>query len=151
MLARYEGAYTATTVTVMGDRSGYQWSNPPVNNYIDELVYSKLQRVKALPSQLCSDAEFVRGVWLDIAGLPPTPDVVRAFVADPREDKVKRDELVDQLVGNADYVELWTNKWADLLQVNRKFLGEQAQWPCGAGSSRPWRPICPMTSSCTRC
>ena len=39
--------------------------------------------------------------------------------------KVKRDELIDKLVGSPDFVEHWTNKWADLLQVNRKFLGER--------------------------
>ena len=61
------------------------------------------------------------------------PTQVRAFVADPRDTKVKRDELVDRLIGSGDYVELWTNKWADLLQVNRKFLGEQ-----GAFALRGW-------------
>jgi hypothetical protein len=124
ILVRFEGSYTATTITVMGDRSGYEWKDAPANNYVDELVYNKLKRVKALPSELCTDAEFVRRVSLDLTGLPPSPDDVRAFVADARDTKVKRDELVDRLVGNGDYVELWTNKWADLLQVNRKFLGE---------------------------
>ena len=46
MLARYEGAYAATTITVMGDRSGFDWKDPPANNYIDELVYNKLKKVK---------------------------------------------------------------------------------------------------------
>ncbi len=133
ILARFEGAYTATTVTVMGDRSGYEWKETPANNYIDELVYSKLQRVKALPSELCTDAEFIRRVSLDLTGLPPTAEQTRAFVSDARDTKLKRDELVDQLLGNGDYIELWTNKWADLLQVNRKFLGEQ-----GAFALRGW-------------
>ncbi len=133
ILARFEGAYTATTVTVMGDRSGYEWRDIPANNFVDELVYSKLRRVKSIPSELCTDAEFLRRVSLDLTGLPPTPDALRAFVADARETKVKRDELVDQLIGNGDYVELWTNKWGDLLQVNRKFLGEQ-----GAFALRGW-------------
>ena len=38
MLARYEGAYAATTLTVMGDRTGFAWKQPPAYNYIDELV-----------------------------------------------------------------------------------------------------------------
>ena len=33
MLARYEGAYAATTVIVMGDRSGFEWKDAPANNY----------------------------------------------------------------------------------------------------------------------
>ena len=49
---------------------------------------------------------------------------MRGFLADPRPSKIKRDELVDRLIGSPEYIEHWTNKWADLLQVNRKFLGE---------------------------
>jgi hypothetical protein len=100
---------------------------------VDELVNNKLKLVKSLPSELCSDAEFIRRVSLDLVGLPPTSQQVREFVADTRDTRVKRDELVDRLVGSGDYVELWTNKWADLLQVNRKFLGEQ-----GAFALRNW-------------
>ena len=74
VLARYEGAYAATTITVMGDRSGFEWKDVPANNYVDELVYNKLKRVKSLPSELCTDAEFVRRVSLDLTGLPPTAE-----------------------------------------------------------------------------
>src|SRR5262245_8634469 len=124
MLARYEGAYAASTLVSMGDRSGFAWTNPPAFNHIDELVYEKLKRVKVLPSELCSDADFVRRIYVDVTGLPPEPDVVRAFLNDSRPARVKRDELVDKLVGSPEYIEHWTNKWADLLQVNRKFLGD---------------------------
>jgi hypothetical protein len=124
MLARYEGAYAASTLIIMGDRGGFAWKDPPANNYIDELVYEKLKSIKVLPSNLCSDEEFVRRVTLDLTGLPPEPDEIKKFVADSRPMKVKRDELIDRLVGSNDYIEHWTNKWADLLQVNRKFLGE---------------------------
>src|SRR5207302_9528632 len=60
VLVRYEGNYTAATVTVMGDRGGFVWQDQPENNYIDQLVYAKQQRVKTLPRGLCNDAEFVR-------------------------------------------------------------------------------------------
>ena len=123
VLARYEGAYAATTVTVMGDRTGFVWQQPAANNEIDQLVAQKWQRMKILPSDVCTDAEFIRRVYLDLTGLPPEVDAVRAFLADERPTQVKRDELIDQLVGNEDYVEHWSNKWADLLQVNRKYLG----------------------------
>ncbi|MGC4005959.1 MAG: DUF1549 domain-containing protein [Pirellulales bacterium] len=32
------------------------------------------------------------------------------------------------MVGSGEFVEHWTNKWADMLQVNGKFLGEQGAW-----------------------
>ncbi|MBA4062833.1 MAG: hypothetical protein C0501_03840 [Isosphaera sp.] len=133
MLARYEGAYAASTVVVMGDRTGFAWEPRPVHNFIDELVDAKLKKVKVQASPLAGDEEFVRRVHLDLTGLPPSADEVRAFVADGRDTRVKRDELVDKLVGSEAFVEHWTNKWADLLQVNRKFLG-----PAGAAAFRAW-------------
>ena len=133
VLARYEGSYAATTLTVMGNREGFVFKQPDTWGKIDEYAVAKWQRMKIQPSGLSSDAEFIRRVYIDLSGLPPTADDVRAFLADDRETRVKRDELVDKLVGSEDYIEYWTNKWADLLQVNRKFLG-----PEGAKAFRDW-------------
>src|SRR5690606_28583392 len=133
VLARFEGQYAATTLTVMGDRSGFAWHRPPANNEIDHFVYDKLERTKTLPSELCKDEEFVRRLYLDLTGLPPTLEQLQEFLDDPRESWLKRSELVDQLVGSEEYIEQWTNKWADMLQVNRKFLGAE-----GAKSLRSW-------------
>jgi hypothetical protein len=133
VLVRYEGAYAATTIVCMGDRSAFAWEQKPQYNYIDELVDKKLKSVKIVASELCGDGEFVRRVYLDLTGLPPTAAQTREFLADERESRVKRERLVDELIGSREYVEHWTNKWADLLQVNRKFLGEE-----GAAALRNW-------------
>lgn len=133
ILARYEGAYTATTLTVMGDREGFTWNQPETWGKIDELTAAKWQRLKIQPSALCDDAEFIRRAHLDLTGLPPSAEAVNAFMADKRPARVKRDELIDKLVGSDAYVEYWTNKWADLLQVNSKFLGGE-----GAKTFRDW-------------
>lgn len=133
VLVRYDGAYAATTIICMGDRAGFAWTPTPTNNYIDEWVHKKLQRVKVAPSEMCTDEEFIRRVYLDLAGLPPAAELVRAFLADGRPTRVKRDELIDRLIGSPEFVEHWTNKWADLLQVNRKFLGEE-----GSVALRNW-------------
>ena len=133
VLARYEGAYAATTLTVMGDRSGFQWETPPTWGRIDELVAEKWRTLKIKSSELADDAAFLRRVHLDLTGLPPTADAVRAFLADDRPTRVKRDEVVDRLIGSEDFVEHWSNRWADLLQVNGKFLGKE-----GAGAFRDW-------------
>jgi len=133
VLARYEGAYASTTMTVMGDRSGFVWSDPPSYGKIDDLVAAKWKRLKIQPSGLCSDAEFIRRASLDLTGLPPTDDDVRAFLADKTESRAKREALVDRLIGSNDFVDYWTNKWADMLQVNRKFLDVE-----GAKAFRDW-------------
>jgi WD40 repeat protein len=133
VLARYEGSYAATTLTVMGDRSGFVWQPPETWGKIDELVAAKWQRMKILPSGLSTDAEFLRRVYLDLTGLPPTAAEVRAMLADSRDTRTKRYEVIDRLIGSNDFIEHWTNKWADLLQVNRKHLG-----PEGAAALRQW-------------
>lgn len=133
VLARFEGAYAATTVTVMGDRSAFVWAEPAKSNKIDEFVAKKWQRMKIQPSDLCTDNEFLRRIYLDLTGLPPSADEVRAFMADQTEQKAKREQLVDKLIGSDAYVEQWSNKWADMLQVNSKFLGDE-----GATAFRAW-------------
>ncbi|HUS38061.1 MAG TPA: DUF1549 and DUF1553 domain-containing protein, partial [Pirellulales bacterium] len=133
VIVRYEGQYDAVPVVVMGDRAGFQWNHPPSFNYIDQIVYQKQRQVKVLPGDVCSDAEFIRRVYLDLTGLPPTVDQVRKFLADDRAEKTKRDQLIDQLIGSEAFVEHWTGKWADLLQLNSKFLGDD-----GAVVLRKW-------------
>ena len=133
ILARFEGAYAATTLTVMGDRSGFVWTPPPAYGKIDELVAAKWQRLKILPSEVCNDADFIRRASLDLTGLPPSEEELQAFLSDTRDSRAKREELVDRLVGSKGYIEYWTNKWADLLDVNRKFLGVE-----GAVAYRKW-------------
>ncbi|MGA1237461.1 MAG: DUF1549 and DUF1553 domain-containing protein, partial [Limisphaerales bacterium] len=133
LLVRYEGNYAATTLTVMGDREGFEWRDPEMNNRIDELVAAKWKRMRILPSGLCSDEEFVRRVYLDLTGLPPTSGQVREFLANGRDTRSKRDALIERLLGSGEFVDHWTLKWADLLQVNRKYLGVE-----GAEAFRGW-------------
>ncbi|MFM8579624.1 MAG: DUF1549 domain-containing protein, partial [Planctomycetaceae bacterium] len=133
ILVRYEGAYAAVTLTVMGDREGFQWQQPDTWGPIDELVATKWKGMQIEPAPLCSDDEFLRRVTLDLTGLPPTASDVRSFLADHRDTRIKRAELVSRLLGSEAFVEHWTNKWSDLLQVNPKFLAAD-----GANGLRDW-------------
>jgi hypothetical protein len=133
VLARYEGNYAATTLTVMGDRTGFVWQQPETWSRIDELVAEKWRRMRIEPSGLCTDADFLRRVYLDLIGLPPNSEEVRAFLADATPTRQKRDAIVDKLIGSPEFIEHWTNKWCDMLQVNSKFLGGQ-----GVGLFREW-------------
>lgn len=133
VLARFEGNYAATTITVMGERTGFVWKEPEQWNKIDEFVAQKWKRMKIEPSGVAGDAEFFRRIHFDLTGLPPKPEEVRAFLADTRDARTKRYELIDKLIGNDAFVDHWTNKWCDMLQVNSKFLGAE-----GAASLRSW-------------
>ncbi len=128
ILTRYEGAYSTNNIIVMGDRSGYKWVETPEYNYIDTHVHNKLKRMKVLPSELCTDEEFVRRIYFDLTGIPPTPKQVRSFLTDKTPSQAKREQLIDALVETSEFVDHWTHKWGDLLQSNRKFLGERGVW-----------------------
>ena len=128
ILIRYEGNYAAREVAVMGDRTGFEWVDVPEYNYVDKHVYAKLKKVKTLPSDVCTDSEFIRRVSLDITGLPPKSDRVRAFLADTTPEREKREKLVDELLASKDYSEYWANRWADLLQCTSESLGQKAVW-----------------------
>jgi len=128
VLVRYEGMYASSPVSVMGDRTGYAWRPGPQHNVIDELVQDKLRKIKSLPSALCTDAEFVRRVYLDLTGRPPRTALARTFVEDQTPSREKRERLIDALIGDPQFVEHWANKWADLLQCQSRTLGDKGVW-----------------------
>src|SRR5690606_31013098 len=86
----------------------------PDTNFIDRLVWQKLQSLNIVPSGPADDAKFLRRVWLDIVGQLPPPEVVREFLADSSPDK--RERMVNQLLEHPGYADHWANKWVDLLR-----------------------------------
>lgn len=128
ILVRYEGNYATVPLSVMGQREGFVWTAPPEYNFIDQHVHAKLRKRKILPSELCTDAEFLRRVSLDLTGLPPTAERVKAFLADPTPSREKREKLVDELLLSDAFADYWANKWADLLQCNSERLGQKGVW-----------------------
>src|SRR5262249_22636683 len=71
-----------------------------------------------VPSDLCTDAQFIRRASLDITGSLPTPEQVAVFVKDA--DPAKRDKLVDRLLETPEYGYYFANKWDDILRVKRR-------------------------------
>ena len=127
-LVRFEGVYAAAPATVLGDRAGYKWVASAEYSYVDKLVNAKLQRMKLLSSDLCTDAEFLRRIHLDLAGVPPTIEQTRAFLADKTDSKAKRQAKIDELLAGPEFVDHWTLKWSDLLLNNRKYISEKGVW-----------------------
>lgn len=127
-LVRFEGNYAAAPISILGNRDGYEWVPQPEYNYVDTLINGKLQRMKILPSAAADDAEFLRRISLDIAGVPPTSEEVLAFVADTTDPVAKRAAMVEKLLSSPMYVEHWTLKWSDLLLNRRKTVTERGVW-----------------------
>ena len=84
-------------------------------NYIDELVGAKLQKIRVVPSEICTDEEFLRRVTIDIAGMLPTEEEYHAFLTDKAADK--RARKIDELLERKEFSEIWAMKWSELLMV----------------------------------
>ena len=128
LLVRYEGKFGTVPVTVLNPKPGFAWKALPQNNYIDQLIDAKLQRLKIQPSPAVDDVTFLRRASEDLTGELPTSEEVRAFLADPAPFHTKRAKMIDNLMARKSYVDHWTLKWGDLLQNNRKYLGDKAVW-----------------------
>lgn len=98
----------------------------PRANFIDELVTARWKQMGLLPSARCSDAEFIRRAYLDVLGVLPTPEEVRAFLASQEPDK--RAKLVDAVLNRPEYVDYWTLKWGDLLRNNSDKVQPKGMW-----------------------
>jgi hypothetical protein len=114
ILARFATTTVGSQVLVLP--AGVEYTPPPPPaNYIDELVNAKLQRLRISPSELCSDAAFIRRATLDIIGLLPTEAETAAFVADGDADK--RAKLVDRLLQRPEFADIWAMQWAEILMI----------------------------------
>ncbi len=83
VVARYMGFVADAQIMVPADRllPETQYASLPKHNFIDELAYAQFQRLGLFPSDLCTDAEFLRRAYLDTIGVLPTPEEVREFLA----------------------------------------------------------------------
>jgi Protein of unknown function (DUF1553)./Protein of unknown function (DUF1549). len=92
------------------------------------VIDAKLRRLKIQPSPAVDDATFLRRVSEDLTGQLPTPAEVKSFLADPSPSAAKRAKMIDKLMARPAFVDHWTLKWGDLLQNNRKYVGDKGAW-----------------------
>jgi hypothetical protein len=90
----------------------------PQQTVVDAATQQKWQQLGLVPSDLCTDEQFIRRASLDITGTLPTPTQVAAFAGD--KDPGKRAKLVDKLLETQEYSYFFANKWADILRVKRR-------------------------------
>lgn len=86
----------------------------PRKNYIDEILFGKMQYDNISSAPLSTDSEFLRRVTLDLTGRIPTPEAVTAFLADTNPNK--RDALVDKLLDSPEFIDKWANFYGDLFK-----------------------------------
>ncbi|MGV3608594.1 MAG: DUF1549 domain-containing protein [Planctomycetaceae bacterium] len=124
IIARYMDQVQTCELTFIEDVPNYVWNSPSPANYVDQLVYTKLQKLSYLPSPICSDEEFVRRVYLDVIGVLPAPAEAEAFIADKATDK--RLKLINQLLERPEFAKFWALKWGDLLRLTSAQIGPEA-------------------------
>jgi hypothetical protein len=95
-------------------------------NSIDEFVAKEWEKIGLRPVELSTDEEFLRRVSLDVIGTLPTPEEIKAFAEDT--DPGKRQKLIDALLDRPEYVDYWSYRWADLLRVHRRYVGDKGMW-----------------------
>jgi len=120
VIVRYLGQTAPVNLAFVPARPEFAWANPPPANFIDELVFKKLQRLRINPGAVCDDATFVRRAYLDLLGVVPSAETARAFVADPEANK--RAALIDRLLARGEFAVFWALKWADLLRIEERQL-----------------------------
>src|SRR4029453_12379804 len=88
LVVSYRGNVRAIRVLVPTPAGGgFDYPKVQQVNYIDREVFAKLRQLNVVPSELSSDAEFLRRVTIDTIGCLPSPEEVRAFLADKSADK----------------------------------------------------------------
>jgi len=92
---------------------------PVPRNQIDRLVFGRLERLGIQPANVCSDAVFVRRVYLDVIGTLPTAKEAWEFLQDKNPNK--RQVLIDRLLERPEYADYWAMKWSELLRVKAEF------------------------------
>lgn len=100
-----------------GARMAVAAGDLPRRNFIDEEILGRLEREGVPAAALTTDAEFIRRIYLDLAGRLPTPAEYRDFMADTNVSK--RDGIIDTLLFSQDYVSRWSTWLGDLVQNSR--------------------------------
>lgn len=99
---------------------GAKYPATPTPTKVDELVIEKLKKLGIVQADLCTDAEFLRRVSLDLTATLPTADEVRAFIADSSPDK--RQRKIEELLETPAYAAWWTTKLCDFTTNNDQAL-----------------------------
>ncbi len=86
---------------------------------LDKIVLANLKEKNIPPAKICSDAVFVRRVYLDITGALPSAEDAADFI--DSKDANKRAKLVDRLLDSPEYSEYAAFKWADILKIKAEF------------------------------
>ena len=103
--------FRGPVTTVPPDVENSDW----VSNPIDRFILRRLEEKKGLsPAPPASRRTLARRVYLDLIGMPPTPEEMHRFLGDPAPNAFEK--LVETLLADARYGERWGRHWLDLVR-----------------------------------
>ncbi len=107
--AEYEQhwAFIAPERAPLPEISRPEWAQ----NAIDTFILARLDREKLSPAPDADRRVLIRRLFLDLTGLPPTPEDVHAFLADSSADAYEK--LVDRLLASPHFGERMAVDWLD--------------------------------------
>ena len=85
-----------------------------IRNPIDAFIVAELQKKNLAPSPPADKAALLRRVTFDLTGLPPTPEELKAFLADKSDNAYEK--VVDRLLASPRYGERWGQHWLDVVR-----------------------------------
>lgn len=103
-----------------------------VKNPIDAFVLAKLEAQSLEPSPPADKRTLLRRVTFDLTGLPPTPEEVKAFLADTSQNAYEK--VVNRLLASPRYGERWAQHWLDVVR-----FGETNGYELDAEREQSWR------------
>jgi hypothetical protein len=102
-----------------------------ITSQIDQRIALGYSKASIVPAEICTDEQFIRRLYLDIAGRIPTLAERESFILD--RSVSKRLEWIDRLLASEDYVENFADTFDTLL------MGRAARGKMGERKSH-WRP-----------
>jgi hypothetical protein len=111
---------------------------------IDKIVIARLQKAGQQPNALASDEQFVRRVYLDLAGRIPTREETIAFLSDTSANK--RAKVIDTLVNGQGFNSRMFDYFADMLRLTDdankiKYFTYQEWLKAQIAENRPWNLV----------
>lgn len=101
-----------------------EWPSSP----IDHFILHRLEKAGLRPAEPTDDRTWLRRVYFDLTGLPPSLAEIDRFLDDTSADR--REKVVDQLLGSPHYGENWARHWMDLVRYAETY-GHEFDYPIG--------------------
>ena len=129
------GVVPIPVIFPVSDKTGSEYPDIKTPTPIDEFVAMKLRKLGEVPSEVCSDGEFLRRASLDITGTLPPVAETEAFLRDTSPNK--RDAKIEELLERPGYAAWWATKLCDWTMNNNRNVSNNS--PEGRqGASNFW-------------